>query len=217
MFTYFFDAFIITYNKYKKNKTKSILVNLILVIVLIASVLIWAYYLQDFLKNYSIKSGIFSLIIGLIYLLIIYLTDNFSSKKWKQNLSNYNLLLDDIKLFLDEPSLNGVSWCDKDKIKYLISQGEKIIEKLSNNAEFKSISSFLIPAIAFFAGIILTEVSLETKLIIGIITILLIIIFFVVVKIANILFPFFAPSTSIKKMEYFIQALNDLLIRDFSE
>lgn len=168
------------------------------------------------------------LIMVVIIVIFIVITAIFEKKRihlWSDKFKDYNELIDSIKDILSEdftyPSaLNAdeiCSWYSKEKINYLIIEGEKWMEnQLKQREQFSGLFKIVIPIIAFVSGNVVDDYASNEIISAGVIGILAVAIVFMLYKLDEELTKIIYKSSSINEMQNLIDLLNNLLARDFS-
>lgn len=160
-------------------------------------------------------AALFSIAYTLALWIMIWISESFHNKRWKQNIEQYNDALSRLKNILTEYDLY-----EKNKIKQLIykyKQEANDIEKELNKwddiyTELKV--SYAIPFIAFVAGKIGNDLSLNDIIILAffaMICLLLLKVIFAGIKAINI----DMRNDPVGRRKRFVKKLQDLLDREF--
>lgn len=156
------------------------------------------------------------LFIGLLIWMVV--SRKNARKRWNDKIKKYNESLDSIKKLLISPEHNLY---DKYKIKQLISKFNRDIVQLEKEQElFRKrfndyTSTYIIPAVAFFAGKLFQNITADEIIALVIIGIFLLVVLKSIGAIMDIIITEIIEGNELERKRSFMKLLQDLLDRDF--
>lgn len=201
-----------------KTKFKIKLFFAIAILVLIMSVVFVFLYCVN---SNQIWLGILAFICVVIYFSMLAIFDVRNRRKTNERFEKYNHKLDDLKDILigfayktDEKDNN---WYSKTKIIYLIKMCETEIENATKPQSkiLDFAKTFILPVVTYIAGVITENISYVETISIAIIVIITMVFCYVLNSAIAFIADLILKSTSVAEMKQLLEALNDLLIRDF--